>query len=110
MREACALRDSVSASKDVAMDIPKRSEIVSTPSQFAEGNTADGHDLQCRIQASLTNRVPELKRVRVTVFGGTVALRGEVRSLRDKRLCLECCREVSGVIRVVDDLLVIEES
>ena len=40
----------------------------------------------------------------VKVDGGTVVLCGQVTSGEAKRLCLECCRHVAGVIRVVDQL------
>ena len=88
------------------MNLPEQPDSVPTPTQFAEGNSAEGHDLRCRILAGLKARDLKLKNVHVTVFGGTVALRGEVRSLHDKRLYLDSCRHVSGVIRVVDELLV----
>lgn len=80
------------------------------PNQFATGDVAEGHDLRWRIMACLRCRIPELQGIHVTVFGNTAALRGEVRSLHEKRLFLECCRHVPGVIRVVDDLTVADET
>jgi osmotically-inducible protein OsmY len=47
--------------------------------------------------------------IHITVIGSTAAMRGTVRSPQDKRLCLECCRHVPGVTRVVDDLIVDDE-
>ena len=40
----------------------------------------------------------------VRVVGCTVILCGQVPSLEAKRVCLECCRHVAGVIQVVDRL------
>lgn len=77
---------------------------------FAVGDTALGNDLKWRITACLRDRIPDLRDIHITVFGNTAALRGEVRSLSEKRMCIECCRHVPGVIRVVDDLVVAEQS
>ena len=79
-------------------------EIVPARTQFAVGDTADGHHLKWRITACFGYRILGLQGIHITVFGNTVALRGKVRSLHEKRLCLECCRHVPGVMRVVDDL------
>ena len=79
-------------------------DLVPAPDQFATGNVAQGQDLKWRIEACFKNRIPEIQGIHVTVFGGTAVLRGKVRSLSEKRLCLECCRRVPGVTRVIDDL------
>ena len=76
------------------------------PTHFAERDPTDGRDLQWRIAACLTHRIPDLQGIHITVFGNTAALRGEVGSIREKQRCLECCRRVPGVMRVVDDLTV----
>ena len=76
------------------------------PTHFAESDTSQGRDLQWRISACLQARIPDIQGIHIAVFGNTVALRGEVRSLCEKRLCLECCRHVPGVMRLVDDLTV----
>jgi len=74
--------------------------------QFATPD-ANKADLKWRITACLRDRLPGLRGdIHVTVIGSTAAIRGTVRSLQDKRLCLECCRRVPGVMRVVDDLIV----
>jgi len=96
--------------RDNAMESSSNSDIVPAPNQFAEGNTGEGHDLQRRIMACLKNHFPALRGVHVTVIGSTAALRGEVSSKNDKRLCLEYCRHVPGVIRIVDDLIVVEKT
>ena len=83
-------------------------ETLPTPTQFAVGNTAQGHDLKWRIEACMRDRLPGLQGIHITVFGNTVALRGKVCSLQEKWQCIECCRHVPGVIRVVDDLKIAE--
>ncbi len=80
-----------------------------TPTQFATGDTSEATGLKSRIVACLRDRIPELKGVHVTVFGGTAVLRGTLTSAHDKRLCLECSRHVPGVIRVIDELVVTNE-
>lgn len=42
----------------------------------------------------------------IKVASGTVVLCGQLASRQEKRVCLECCRHVAGVIRVVDQLTV----
>lgn len=65
-------------------------------------------DLKWRIEACLQKRIPDLEGIHVTVVGSTAAIRGHLRSQCDKRFCIECCRHVPGVMRVVDELLVDE--
>ena len=57
----------------------------------------------------LKGHFPALRGVRVTVIGSTAAIRGEVSSKDDKRLCLDSCRQVPGVNRIVDELVVVEK-
>ena len=78
-------------------------------SRFAEPELDERHALTSRIMACLRDRIPDLERVHVTVIGNTAAMRGTLRSQHDKRLCLECCRHVPGVRRVVDELIIAEE-
>ncbi|HEY2251235.1 MAG TPA: BON domain-containing protein [Planctomycetaceae bacterium] len=91
---------------------PERPEIVPTPApaHFAAGDAAAGCDLNRRILACLRDRVPDLKGVHVTVFGSTAVLRGEVRTSEEKRVCVECCRHVPGVLKIVNDLTVADDS
>lgn len=86
-------------------DVPENTLV---PTQFAEGDNSKGIDLERRITACLRDRIPDLPGIRITVFGGTAALRGEVRSAKEKRLCIECCRHVPGVLRVLDELTATE--
>jgi len=71
---------------------------------FATGTTR--LDLKRRILACLRERLPDLPEICVTVIGGTAAVRGELRSVQEKRFCLECCRHVPGVMCVEDELVV----
>ena len=85
-------------------------EIVSAPPQFAEGHVAQGRDLEWRITACLKTRIPDLKGIRITVVGSTAVLRGKVRTVEERWLCLKCCHHVPGVARVVNDLIVDEQA
>jgi hypothetical protein len=96
--------------KDISMKSSDHSEVVPAPIQFAAGDVAEGHDLKWRIMACLRSCIPGIQSIHVTVFGNTAALRGEVRTLQEKRLGINCCRHVPGVMRVVDDLTVAEQT
>jgi osmotically-inducible protein OsmY len=85
------------------------SEIVPAPANYATSDTAEAELLKRRIAACLTDRFPKLKGIHVTVFGTSVAVRGKISSKNDKRLCLECCSQIPGVRRVVDELIVADE-
>ena len=90
--------------KDFPMKISGDPELIRFPDQYAVGDASEGHDLKWRILACFRCRIPEVTGIHVAVFGSTAVLRGKVRSSHDKRLCLECCRHVPGVMKVVDDL------
>ncbi len=75
----------------------------------AAGKTSPPSGLARRIMTCLKNRIPNLPEIHVTVVGGTVAIRGNVGSRQEKWLCLECCRRVPGVMRVIDELVGTEE-
>jgi len=69
--------------------------------------TKDDIDLEHRLVNFLYNRhVPESKSVHLDVHGGTVVVRGPLHSGRAKWLCIECCRHVAGVIKLVDEIVV----
>lgn len=84
-------------------------ELVATPIQFAAGDVAEGRELKWRITACLKTRIPDLQGIHITVVGNTAVLRGRVRTLKEKWLCLKCCHHVPGVMRVVDDLTTPEQ-
>lgn len=99
----------VPAMKDTPMESPDDPMNVPAPTHFAKGDTFDGDDLKRQIMASLKDRLPDLQGVHVTVFGTSVALRGKVSTKNEKRECVEYCRHVPGVMRVVNDLVVAEQ-
>ena len=64
-------------------------------------------DLENRLMNFLDARhVPERSAVHFDVRGGRVVVRGPMHSARAKWLCLECCRHVAGVIKLVDEIVV----
>ena len=79
---------------------------VSNPS--AEFSTTEQDiDLQHRLVNFLHARhVPERESVDIDVSGGVVVVRGPLHSDHAKWLCIECCRRVAGVIRLVDQVVV----
>jgi len=85
-------------------------DIVPAPTTYAISDTAEGELLKQRIIACLTDRFPKLQGVDVAEVGITVVLRGTVPSKNDKRLCVECCRHVPGVMRFVNKLIVADET
>jgi osmotically-inducible protein OsmY len=95
--------------KEIAIESSEQPEIVPAPSQFAAGDTSDANGLKLRIAAFLRDSHPNSQGVHVTVIGGTAVLRGTVSLPQDKVRCLNACHRVSGVIRVVDELIVAEE-
>jgi osmotically-inducible protein OsmY len=68
-------------------------------------------DLKRRVVNYLVgHKMPALRHVDVEADRGTVVLRGRVYSFFQKQLCLNCCRRVAGVIKLVDKLDVVTES
>ena len=77
----------------------------SVAGQLAERRVVVDSGLQRRIVSCLIARhVPGVRRVEVEAIGGRVIVRGRVPSRHVKWLCLECCRHVAGVMRLVDQL------
>lgn len=82
-----------------SMDRPSKS-LGSTGAQ----SDADD-DLRRRIVNCLHARgAVEDGNVEVEVLGGQVILHGRVPSPHAQWLCVECCRHVAGVIRLIDEL------
>jgi osmotically-inducible protein OsmY len=92
------------------MSSADKSKATPAASQYAKPDTSDREELKGRVMACLRDRNTDLRGIHVTVFGGTVAIRGHVRSSQEKQLCVECCRNVPGVARVVDDLIVVTDA
>lgn len=67
-------------------------------------------ELRQHVAEFLASRGLRWKRLQVTVSSGVVVVDGRATSERDKRLCLECCRHVAGVVRVIDQIQVAHTS
>lgn len=64
--------------------------------------------LQRRVRNFLECRhVPGVERIKIEVDGNTVTVHGVLPSPDAKRICLECCRHVAGVIRLIDEVEVV---
>ena len=64
-------------------------------------------DLKTRLVNFLHSRhVPGRELVHLHVQSGTVVVRGPLRSAHAKWLCIECCRHVAGVIKLIDEIVV----
>ena len=82
--------------------------MVATKNEIQKGalchTKADG-DLENRLVNVLHERhVPRIDLLRIESRGGIVCVRGELPTSHDKWLCVECCRHVAGVIRLVDEI------
>ena len=91
------------------MESSDEHEIVRPPNQFATDDSSEAGALKAKIVAGLKDRIPGLKDVHVTVYGSTSVLRGRLLSAQEKRLCLEYCRSVPGVVKIIDELIVSDE-
>jgi osmotically-inducible protein OsmY len=79
----------------------------STPSVVSKA-TVEDRDLERRVVSYLLGRhVPSLRHLAVQANNGTVTLQGSVRSFYEKQLCQHCCQRVAGVVRLVDDIVVV---
>jgi hypothetical protein len=74
-----------------------------SPQTFASSDV----DLEHRLANFLYQRnVPDGDCVRLDARGGVVIVSGELPTQHAKWLCIECCRRVAGVLKVVDELTV----
>ena len=65
------------------------------------------NELEQRLANFLYQRgVPGADCVRLDVYGGVVAVSGELPTRYAKWLCIECCRRVAGVIKIIDQMKV----
>ena len=68
-------------------------------------------DLQRRVvNYLLGHKMPALRWIEVEADNGTVVVRGQVRSFYQKQLCIHCSRRVAGVVRLIDQVQVVEGS
>lgn len=66
-------------------------------------DAAADRDLERRVTSYLHERhLPGLRSLEVKADGGTVRLRGRVRSFYEKQVCSACCQRVAGVVRLID--------
>ena len=63
----------------------------------------ESHEIDRRVRNLLWQR-PSLRSVTVSARGGTVTLRGHVRSFYDKQLCFSGSRRVPGVRELIDEI------
>jgi hypothetical protein len=62
-------------------------------------------ELERRIANFLYQRhVPGKERIRLVAYQGVVAVSGQIPTRSAKWLCMECCRRVAGVLRVIDNV------
>jgi len=66
-------------------------------------------DLERRVvNYLLGHKIPALRRIEVEADNGTVVVRGQVPSFYQKQLCIHCSRRVAGVVRLVDQVKVVD--
>ena len=71
------------------------------------GTIDHDQDLRRRIVGYLADRNRHsLRSLDVAVENGAVVIKGSVESFYEKQLCLNCCRRVAGVIRLIDEIKV----
>ena len=64
---------------------------------------AHDNELEHRILEFLYARgIANVEKMCVRVAGGVATVSGQVQTVHDRATCLECCRHVAGVLRVVD--------
>jgi osmotically-inducible protein OsmY len=72
------------------------------------GTVNTDKELERRVfQYLLERRMPGLRQVSVEARGGTVTLRGKVRTFYEKQLCNNICRRVAGVMQLQDLVAVV---
>ena len=65
------------------------------------------YSLGRRVRNFLQGRnIPGVDGLDITANGSTVTLQGRLPSQNAKRLCIECCRYVAGVTKVIDNVTV----
>lgn len=84
---------------------PDRQANSDAPLSAQPSPCANEFSLQRRVKSFLECRhVPGIEHIEVEVGGNTVTVHGVLPSSDAKRICLECCRHVAGVIRLIDDV------
>ena len=67
-------------------------------------------DLESRVANFLLGyKMPSLRHIDIEAENGTVIIRGRVHSFYQKQLCISCSRRVAGVVRLVDQVEVVNQ-
>jgi len=94
-------------SEQIVMESFSSPNVTPFASHFASRDVGNRIDLTRRVVDCLREAVPQIQgALHVTAIGSTVTIRGELPTERAKQLCLDCCRRVPGVLRLVDELIV----
>jgi hypothetical protein len=82
--------------------------VVAADEVDVERHIAEQNDLEHRIVRFLCAQcAPNAEVLEVKANGGTVRVRGHLPDRHAKWLCLECCRHVAGVIKLIDQVEVV---
>lgn len=65
-------------------------------------------DLTRRVMNFLRQHFPRLRTVEVEARQGIITIRGRVNSFYERQLCIHCCQRVAGVVRLNDELNVVQ--
>lgn len=80
------------------------------PEVACRGPAAD-RELQRRIVSFLFERgLTGLQHLETEVHGGVATVKGRVRTYYEKQLATCCCQRVAGVLRVINDVRVVDEA
>jgi osmotically-inducible protein OsmY len=70
----------------------------------------DNRDLANRVAKFLNNQqMPGVNTIDIRAVGGVVVLSGQLRTEREKRLYVQYCQRVAGVMQVIDELQVTQQ-
>jgi len=65
-------------------------------------------EVERRVANFLAKHFPRLRTVEVEVCQGVVTIFGCVNSFYERQLCINCCQRVAGVVRLIDQVEVLE--
>jgi len=74
------------------------------PSQIPDGAPEDSLLNRRLVNFLYERHVPDADGLEVQSHLGTVVISGRLASRHDKWLCLECCRRVAGVVKLIDQV------
>ncbi len=80
-----------------------------TQSEATRGGQAADRELQRRIVNFLFEKgLWSLQHLETEVHGGVAVIKGRVRTYYEKQLATCCCQRVAGVLRVINDVCVLD--